>query len=56
MPTKKPAAKKRTQVKELPKKDKKLSTGDMKKVKGGASDFLLTLDGVKGESSDKPRR
>lgn len=32
---KKPNTKKRTQVKDLPKKEKKLSTGDMKKVKGG---------------------
>ncbi|MBC7909925.1 MAG: hypothetical protein H7Y30_05465 [Pyrinomonadaceae bacterium] len=27
---------KRTQVKDLPQKEKKLSAGDMKKVKGGA--------------------
>jgi hypothetical protein len=33
---KKQSTKKRTQVKDLPKKDKKLSKGDMKKVKGGS--------------------
>lgn len=32
---KKPSTKQRTQVKDLPKKEKKLSKGDMKKVKGG---------------------
>ncbi|MBC7909923.1 MAG: hypothetical protein H7Y30_05455 [Pyrinomonadaceae bacterium] len=32
------SAKKRTQVKDLPKKEKKLSAGEMKKVKGGLGD------------------
>jgi hypothetical protein len=32
---KKQSTKKRTQVKELPKKGKKLSAGELKKVKGG---------------------
>ena len=39
----------RAQVKDLPKKETKLSTRDMKKVKGGASDYLLELDGIKGK-------
>ena len=44
----------RTEVKALPKKSKKLSSRDMKKVKGGAAtDYLLTLHGVKGESSPR---
>jgi len=46
-------SKQRTEVKALPKKSKKLSSGDMKKVKGGATDFLLLIEGVKGESSDR---
>lgn len=37
--TKTPKA--RTQVKDLPKKEKKLSTGEMKKVKGG---LIATYD------------
>jgi len=47
---KKQTTKKRTKLKVLSKKSKKLSSGDLKKVKGGASDYLLELDGVKGES------
>jgi hypothetical protein len=35
---KKQSTKKRTQVRDLPRKDKKLSAGDMKKVKGGLGD------------------
>lgn len=54
---KKEAAKKRTKLKVISKKSKKMTSKDMKKVKGGASsDYLLTLDGVKGESSDKKFR
>lgn len=34
---KKQSTKKRAQVKDLPKKEEKLSTGEMKKVKGGNS-------------------
>ncbi|MBC7909917.1 MAG: hypothetical protein H7Y30_05425 [Pyrinomonadaceae bacterium] len=41
---KKQTTKKRTQVKDLPKKEKKLSAKDMKKVKGG-----LKFDGIDGE-------
>ena len=39
---KRPETKGRTQVKDLPKKEKKLSTGDMKKVKGGVSAGIAT--------------
>ena len=47
-------SKQRTEVKALPKKSKKLSSGDLKKIKGGATkDYLLTLDDIKGESSDR---
>jgi hypothetical protein len=38
MPKKQSTTKKRTQVKDLPKKEKKLTAGDMKKVRGGTSD------------------
>ena len=38
---KKQSSKKRTQVKDLPKKEKKLGKGDMKKVKGGAVDAFI---------------
>jgi hypothetical protein len=38
-------SKKRTQVKDLPKKEKKLSKGDMKKVKGG----VLGEQGMSGK-------
>ncbi len=54
---KKEATKKRTKLKVLSKKSRKMSTKDMKKVKGGAgTDYLLVIDGVKGESSDKKFR
>ena len=53
---KKSTTTKRTKLKVLSKKSKKISSKDMKKVKGGASDYLLILDGVKGESSDKKFR
>ena len=53
---KKTATKKRTKLKVLTTKSKKMSTKDLKKVKGGASDYLLVIDGVKGESSDKKFR
>ena len=46
---KKQTAKKRTKLKVLSKKSKKLGSGDLKKVKGGGR-YLLVLDGVKGES------
>jgi hypothetical protein len=42
------SSKKRTQVKDLPRKDKKLSAGDMKKVKGGKSEVSIeTIEIVK---------
>ncbi|MBC7932108.1 MAG: hypothetical protein H7Z38_16235 [Rubrivivax sp.] len=47
----KKSSKKRTQVKDLPKKEKKLSTGDMKKVKGGAA--YIKFDGIDGEIISK---
>ena len=53
---KKSTTKKRTKLKVLSKKSQKISAKDMKKVKGGASDYLLVIDGVKGESSDKKFR
>lgn len=43
------SGKKRTQVKDLPKKEEKLSAADMKKVKGGltkAGAGTLTLSGA----------
>jgi len=43
---KKQSTKQRTQAKDLPRKEKKLSTGDMKKVKGG-----YTNGGVTNEDS-----
>lgn len=45
------STKQRTQVKDLPKKEKKLSTGDMKKVKGGAG--YIKFDGIDGEIISK---
>lgn len=45
---KKQSTKQRTKVKDLPKKEKDLSAGDMKKVKGGAEVYFnpkeITLD------------
>ena len=38
---KKQSAKQRTQVKDLPKKEEKVSTGDMKKIKGGKAEVFL---------------
>ncbi len=52
---KKQSAKKRTQVKDLPKKEKKLSTGDMKKVKGGLVPVYMPIQGVDGEAQPKKR-
>ena len=52
----KETTKKRTKLKTISKKSKKMSSKDLKKVKGGASDYLLVIDGVKGESSDKKFR
>ena len=45
--TKKQSSNQRTQVKDLPKKEKKLSIGGMKKVKGGAG--YIKFDGIDGE-------
>lgn len=40
-----------------PKNDEQeLSVDDLESVTGGASDYLLELDGIKGESSDKKGR
>ena len=44
---KKQSTKQRTQVKDLPKEEKKLGTGDLKKVKGGAG--YMKFDGIDGE-------
>ncbi|MBC7932113.1 MAG: hypothetical protein H7Z38_16260 [Rubrivivax sp.] len=41
------AKKQRTQVKDLPKKEKKLSAGELKKVKGGLGDTATHELGVK---------
>ncbi|MBC7909918.1 MAG: hypothetical protein H7Y30_05430 [Pyrinomonadaceae bacterium] len=50
---KKQSTKKRTQVKDLPKKAQKLSAKDMKKVKGGG--FEMLVDDTKGlKSPTKP--
>ena len=51
---KKQTTKQRTKVKDLPKKEKKLNTEDMKKVKGGA--WYAKFDGVDGSAvvSTKP--
>ena len=43
MPEKK-SSKRRTQVKELPRKEKKLSKGEQKKVKGGAKTLLNQIE------------
>jgi hypothetical protein len=48
---KKQSTKKRTQVKDLPKKEKKLSAGDMKKVKGG----LITEVGFPALDAKAPK-
>jgi hypothetical protein len=50
---KKQSSNERTKIKALPKKSEKLSDGDMKKVKGGATDYLIVMDGVKGESKTR---
>ncbi|PYS88681.1 MAG: hypothetical protein DMF64_19970 [Acidobacteria bacterium] len=42
---KKKAAKRRTQVKDLPKKEKALSKEGQKKIKGGAQDLSISLVG-----------
>jgi hypothetical protein len=50
---------KRTQVKDLPKKNKNLSKGDMKKVKGGIITYDehggIKFDGVDGEIKSKTK-
>jgi hypothetical protein len=46
----KKSTKKRTQVKDLPKKEKRLSAGDMKKVKGGAGWAAENTKGMPGGS------
>lgn len=53
MPKKK-SSKQRTEVKDLPKKSKKLSAKDMKKVKGGAGS-RYPLGDIKPEYPDPPR-
>jgi hypothetical protein len=53
---KKQTSTQRTEVKALPKKSKKLTSGDMKKVEGGASDYFLEIEGIKGESSERGTR
>lgn len=50
---KKQSTKKRTRVKDLPRKEKKLSAGDMKKVKGGLIDLNPFLDLVKDGNPTK---
>lgn len=51
---KKPSTKQRTQVKDLAKKEKKLSAEDMKKVKGGA--WNLKFEGIDPESTDEKHK
>lgn len=36
--------------------EQELSADDLESVTGGASDYLLELDGIKGETSDKKGR
>lgn len=51
------SGKKRTQVKDLPKKEKKLKADEMKKVKGGVRDILIykstTTGGTEGGGSGR---
>jgi hypothetical protein len=43
--------------KEEPKKSPELSDTDLEQVTGGATDYFLKIDGIKGESqSDSPSR
>lgn len=48
---KKETTKKRTNLKTISKKSKKMSSKDLKKVKGGASN-RVPLGDIKGESKD----
>lgn len=48
---KKEIAKKRTKLKAISKKSKKMSGKDLKKVKGGASNSRLLIGDIKGESN-----
>jgi type VI protein secretion system component Hcp len=53
MPTKKAKSdKRRTQVKELPKRNKKLGSAELKKVKGGVQDITITK--VVDKSTPRP--
>ena len=45
-------ARKRTKVKDLPAKEKKLSTGEQKKVKGGLIGLLKTSQAVNSQITD----
>jgi hypothetical protein len=49
------SSKRRTQVKDLPKKEKKLGAGDMKKVKGGQTlnDPKLQADKASAQTTTK---
>ena len=53
---KKQSTKKRTQVKDLPRKEKKLSAGEAKKVKGGFNQVQLPSNTFKaGDGSVRPQ-